>query len=111
MKATVRLRDEELVCQLAEQETTELKQRLCCCSSLTCTSMPPNMTTGATRELQVAAGPFPLGHLSVKTTKTSKSNYGKGEKKYEEFEGDMKVQLFEQDCILFTPGTETLMEN
>lgn len=43
--------------------------------------LPPNMTTGATRELQVAAGPFPLGHLSVETTKTSKSNYGKGEEK------------------------------
>lgn len=23
----------------------------------------------------------------------------------------MKARLFEQDCILFTPGTERLMEN
>lgn len=60
MKAKVGLSDEELVCPLAQQETTDLEQRLCCCSSVL-----PNMTTGATRKRQVAAGPFPVGPFPV----------------------------------------------
>lgn len=59
MEAKVGLCEEELLCLLAEQETTDLKQRLRRAASLACTSVPPNTPAGGTQELQDCC-PTPL---------------------------------------------------